>query len=625
MNESLLASPRWFLGVERSVLGRPWRSRLDKLGETRALAITQIHGTGDFLSRVLAGRGVTPDIAQDYLDPRLRNLLPDPFSLKDMETAANRIAQTVERGDKIAIFGDYDVDGAAASAILFDFFRSCGTPCEIYIPDRIFEGYGPNIEAIKVLERSGAKLLITVDCGTASHAPLAEAAKLGLDPIVLDHHQAPEVLPQAVVVNPNRQDDLSGLGQLCAAGVVFMTLVAVQRALRERGFFSSARPMPDLLAGLDLVALATIADVAPLTGLNRAFVARGLALMHARERPGLKILLDIAGLAEPPTPYHLGFLIGPRINAGGRIGDAALGARLLSLTDPLEAKRIAEELDRLNHERQEMERAMLEAAEAEVLACPGFESSAAIVAAGEGWHPGIAGLIASRLKEKFRRPAFAIAFNGQAVGTGSGRSIAGVDLGRVVRAAAEAGILAKGGGHAMAAGITLGRHRLDDFKDFLETELADPVAAACANEVLFIDAALTAAAANKALLAELARAGPYGAGNPEPVFALPGHRLVDVASVGNGHVRVRAEAGDGAKIEGIAFRAATEPLGNALHAARGKIVHLAGTLAEDRFGGRERVQLRLLDLAPAVQARAPATSKEASLPPRAPAFICPRG
>jgi single-stranded-DNA-specific exonuclease len=602
MSESLLAAaPRAFLGVERSVLGRPWRGRLDTAGEARALAIAQLHGSGDLLSRVLAGRGVTPDQAQDYLNPSLRKLLPEPFSLKGMEAAARRIAEAVERGERIAIFGDYDVDGAASSALLYDYFRACGTPCVIYIPDRIFEGYGPNTEAIQSLAHDGAKLLITVDCGTASHAPLLEAERLGLNPIVLDHHQAPEILPKAIVVNPNRQDDLSGFGYLCAAGVVFVTLVAVQRILRERGFFSPARPMPDLLAGLDLVALATVADVAPLTGLNRAFVAKGLALMHARGRPGLKILFDIAGLREPPNPYHLGFLIGPRINAGGRIGDAALGARLLTLSDPVEARIVAGELDRLNRERQELERATLD--EAEALAGADVETSAVIVVAGEGWHPGIAGLIASRLKEKFRRPAFAIAFSASAMGTGSGRSVAGVDLGRVVRAAAEAGILVKGGGHAMAAGITLGRERLGDFKDFLEENLAAPVAAARADEALLIDAALSAAAVKPALLACVARGGPYGAGNPEPVFALPAHRLVDAAAVGNGHVRLRAEAGDGVKIDGIAFRAAATPVGAALLAARGTVVHLAGTLVADRYGGRERVQLRLLDFAPAAQAR----------------------
>ncbi|HEY8032496.1 MAG TPA: single-stranded-DNA-specific exonuclease RecJ [Methylocella sp.] len=598
MNESLRAS-RAFLGVERSVLGRPWRGRLDAGGEVLALAIAQVHGTGDLLSRVLAGRGVTPDNAQDHLDPKLQNLLPDPYCLMDMEAAAQRIAWAVERRETVAIFGDYDVDGAAASALLHDFFEACGTPCLIHIPDRVFEGYGPNAEAIQNLARAGAKLLITVDCGTASHAPLAEAAKLGLDPIVLDHHQASEVLPGAIVVNPNRQDDLSGLGYLCAAGVVFMTLVAVQRELRERGFFPASRPMPDLLAGLDLVALATVADVAPLTGLNRAFVAKGLALMRARGRPGLRILCDIAGLKGPPTPYHLGFLIGPRINAGGRIGDPALGARLLSLTDPVEAWRIAEALDRLNRERQELERVTLEEAEAQALDRLAMVSSAVIVTAGEGWHPGIAGLVASRLKEKFRRPAFAIALDANGMGTGSGRSIPGVDLGRVVRAAAEAGILVKGGGHAMAAGISVVRERLTDLKCFLEENLAAPVSAARSGEALLIDAALTAAGANLSLMAGLARGGPYGAGNPEPVFAWPAHRLADAADIGNGHVRLRAVGRDGAKIDGIAFRAASEPIGRALHAARGSLVHLAGTLANDNFGGRDKVQLRLLDMAPA--------------------------
>jgi single-stranded-DNA-specific exonuclease len=598
MSESSPAASA-FLGVERSVLGRPWRRRLDAGGEARALAIAQLHGTGDLLSRVLAGRGVTVEDAQDYLDPKLRNLLPEPYSLQGMEEAAQRIACAIERGETIAIFGDYDVDGAAAATLLHDYLGTCGVPCLIHIPDRIFEGYGPNIEAVQNLAAGGAKLLVTVDCGTASHEPLAEAARLGLDPIVLDHHQAPEALPGAVIVNPNRQDDLSGLGYLCAAGVVFLTLIAVQRLLRERGFFPAARPVPDLLAALDLVALATVADVVPLTGLNRAFVTKGLALMRARGRPGLTALCDIAGLAGPPSPYHLGFVIGPRINAGGRIGDAALGARLLSLSGELEARRIAAELDRLNRERQELERAALEEAEAQVLARGDVESCSAIIAASEAWHPGIAGLIAARLKEKFRRPAFAVTFGAGPAGTGSGRSISGVDLGGAVRAAAQAGILVKGGGHAMAAGITVTRARLSDFRDFLEMHLAAPVAAARAGEALLIDAALTAASASFDLMAGLSRAGPYGAGNPEPVFAFPAHRLTDIAEIGNGHIRIRAEAGDGAKIGGIAFRAAREPIGRALHAARGGIVHLAGTLAHDRFGAKERVQIRVLDLAPA--------------------------
>ena len=590
---------RLFLGVECSVLGRSWRNRLGTEGEARALAIAQMHGHGDLLARVLAGRGVSPENAPAYLDPTIRMLMPEPYTLTDMEASVDRLVKAIEAQEKVAIFGDYDVDGAASSALLAEFFSACGTPFIIHIPDRIFEGYGPNVEAIKALAAAGAKLLVTVDCGTMSHIPLAEAKKLGLDPIVLDHHQAPEILPDAKVVNPNRLDDLSGLGQLCAAGVAFMVLVALNRALRARGFWTKTRPMPDLLHALDLVALATVADVAPLSGLNRAFVAKGLAAMHARARPGLRALFDLAGADGPPRPYHLGYLIGPRINAGGRIGDAALGAKLLTLTDETEALRIAQELDRLNRERQELESLTLQAAEAEALRSLGNEEAgAAIVAAGEDWHPGIVGLVASRLKEKFRRPAFAIAFDGDQ-GTGSGRSIPGIDLGRTIRAAVEAGLLIKGGGHAMAAGLTIERSALDAFRSFLDEKLGEKVVALRAGEALLVDAALTAGGAKPELLAALERAGPFGSGNPEPVFVFPAHRLVDVRPVGQNHVKLRAQTGDGAKIEGIAFRAASNPIGSALDSLRGSLVHLAGHLSLDRWGGRERVQLSLIDMAPA--------------------------
>lgn len=595
----VLSKIRCSLAVERSVLGRPWRDRLDPAGQALAMAMVQLHGHLDLLARVLAGRGVALEDAAAHLDPSLRHLLPDPYELVDMKPAAARLAAAVTAGETIAIFGDYDVDGACSAALLADFFEAAGTPFLIHIPDRIFEGYGPNVQAITALAEAGAKLLVTVDCGTTSLEPLAEARRLGLDVIVLDHHQAPEHLPEAIVVNPNRQDDLSGLGQLCAAGVVFMALIAVNRLLRQSRFWTDERPEPDLLLGLDLVALATIADVARLTGLNRAFVMKGLALMRARGRAGLAALFDVAGADGPPKPSHLGFLIGPRINAGGRIGDAALGAKLLTLKDAAEARRIAETLDRLNRERQALESATLEEALAEALVLGAeHEVGAAIIVAGEGWHPGVVGLIASRLKERFRKPAFAIAFDG-ALGTGSGRSIAGVDLGKVVRQAVEAGIAAKGGGHAMAAGITLAREQLDAFRGFIESALAAQVEAARAGEALFIDAALTAAAANPELFAGLEKAGPYGAGNPEPVFVFPAHRLVDVMPVGQGHLRWRAKAGDGASLEGILFRAVGEPLGEALKAARGASLHLAGTLTLDRWNGRERVQLRLLDFAAA--------------------------
>ncbi|WP_395664546.1 single-stranded-DNA-specific exonuclease RecJ [Methylocella sp.] len=588
-------APRAFLGVERSALGTPWRDRLDAAGQARALAIAQTRGHGDALSRVLAGRGLGPQDCDDYLDPTLRRLMPDPGRLTDMEAAAARLADAIGRGEKIAVFGDYDVDGAASSALLFDYVRACGGEAVVHIPDRIFEGYGPNVAAIRALAEAGCRLFVAVDCGTTSHEALGEAARLGLDPIVLDHHQTGADLPPAIVVNPNRQDDLSGLGALCAAGVVFLALVALQRTLRRRGFFS-ARPEPDLLAGLDLVALATIADVAPLVGLNRALTVKGLALMRARLRPGLNALFDAAKLDGPPSPYHLGFLIGPRVNAGGRIGDAALGARLLSLADPVEAARLAQELDRLNRERQAIESATLE--EAEALALAQENAQGVVVVAGRDWHPGVVGLIASRLKERLGLPAFAVALAG-ATGTGSGRSIPGVDLGAAVRAAAEAGLIVKGGGHAMAAGVTLAADRIDDFRAFLENDLAQQVSARRAARALLIDAATTASGASVEMLKSLERAGPFGAGNPEPVFAFPAHRLTRVAEVGAGHLRFCAEAGDGSRLDGIAFRAAGQPLGAAMTREEGRPAHLAGCLTLDRWGGRERVKLRLVDLAPA--------------------------
>ncbi len=592
------AAHRLFLDVDRSILGRPWRDRLDLAGQGRAQAIAQLQGRSDILSRVLAGRGVEPDQVEGFLDPTIRVLMPDPDVLRGMDALTDRLARAIRAGETVAIFGDYDVDGACASALVGEFLQATGTPFIIHIPDRIFEGYGPNSEAIRALATQGASVLVTVDCGTTSFEPFAEAAKLGLDVLVIDHHQAPADLPPVTaIINPNRQDDLSGLGSLCATGVAYMAIVALNRRLRNEGFWTTARPAPDLLAALDIVALATVADVVPLWGLNRAFVVKGLAVMRARSRPGLRALMDVAGMDGPPRPYHLGFMLGPRINAGGRIGDAALGAKLLLLRDEAEAGRIATELDRLNRERQAIEVVAASEAEAEALAALGLEEEgAAVVTASDNWHPGIVGLVASRLKERFGRPAFAIHFNGP-TGTGSGRSILGVDLGRIVRAAVEAEILIKGGGHAMAAGITLARTRLGDFRAFLEERLASSVAEARTGDALFIDAALTAGGARPDLVHEIEQAGPFGSGNPEPVFVFPAHRLVDVAQVGAGHLRITARSGDNRTIGGIAFRAAERPLGQALLKARGENVHLAGSLAIDRWGGVERVQLRLLDAA----------------------------
>lgn len=597
-HELSTTGPRLFLNVTRSFGGQRWLDRLDAAARLRAEAIVQHHGLPDVLARILAARGQDVEAVLPYLEPTVRDLMPDPSLLVDMDAAAERLARAIEQGETVAIFGDYDVDGGASAALLGGFLEHCGVPYIIHIPDRIFEGYGPNVEAIRALSGQGAGLLVTVDCGTTSFEPFAAARELGMGVVVLDHHQAPEDLPRVTaLVNPNRQDDLSGLGHLCAAGVVFMLLVALNRLLRQRGFWTPTRPAPDLLAMLDLVALATVADVAPLIGLNRAFVRTGLAVMKQRGRAGLRALFDVAGASGPPRAESLGFMIGPRINAGGRIGDAALGAKLLLLDDDAQAAAIAAELDRLNRERQTLEAACVAEAEAEAFAALGErEAGACVITAADTWHPGVVGLVASRLKERFRRPSFAIAFNGD-TGTGSGRSITGADLGKAVRAAVDAGLLLKGGGHAMAAGITVERARLGEFRAFMEEALHFSVERALRDAGLHVDAALTAGGAKAALYHEMERAGPFGSGNPEPVFAFPSHRIIEATEVGNGHIRVRAVARDNQSLNAIAFRAAIRPLGQALIRARGEEVHLAGALSLDRWGGAERVQLRILDAA----------------------------
>jgi single-stranded-DNA-specific exonuclease len=594
-----LALPRPFLGVAHSALGRTWTERCDAARSSIALAIAQTHGVPDVLARVLAGRGVSVQDTEGFLTPRLRDLMPDPDRLTDMQAAASRLADAAERGEMVAIFGDYDVDGACSAALLAEYLRACGTPSVIHIPDRITEGYGPNVQAIRSLKEQGAQLLVTVDCGTASHEPLAEARRLGLDAVVLDHHQAPEQLPDALaLVNPNRQDDLSGLGHLCAAGVVFLTLVALNRVLRERGFWSG-RPAPDLLASLDLVALATVADVVPLQGLNRAFVRQGLAIMRNRGRAGLAALLDVAGLTGAPECWHLGYLVGPRINAGGRIGDAALGSKLLLTQDPIAAGRLAAELDSLNRDRQAIEQVAVQEAEAQALhALETAPATPVIVTASVEWHPGVVGLIAARLKERFRRPAFAFTLNPDGTATGSGRSVPGVDLGRVVRAAVDAGLAVKGGGHVMAAGVTIVAADLERFIAFADERLAAAVGEAQALDSLPIDATLTAAGAQASIVAALERAGPFGAGQPEPVFAFPSHRVVEARAVGSGgHVRVKLRSPDGSMMGGVAFRAAHQPLGEALFQGYGNTLHVAGTLSVDRWGGQERVEIRIIDVA----------------------------
>jgi len=592
---------RLFLGVENSATGRAWRDRLDERGGARALAIAQRHDLPELLARILAGRNVEADAVAAYLDPTIKRAMPDPHVLTAMKEASERIGDAVTRGESVAIFGDYDVDGATSAALLARYLRQCGIAPIIHIPDRLFEGYGPNIEAVRGLAERGAKLLVCVDCGTTSIEPLAVAKKLGLETVVIDHHQADEELPPAVaIVNPNRRDDLSGLGHLAAVGLTFMTAVALNRVLRQRGFWHAERPEPDLLALLDDVALGTVADVVPLIGLNRAFVAKGLITLRRRQRVGHVSLMDVARLSGPPQAWHLGFLLGPRINAGGRIGRADLGVKLLLENDPIEAAKIAAELDRLNQERQTIEQATLAQAEAEASAALGIEEKGAVVVtAAEGWHPGVVGLVAARLKEKFGRPAFAIALEPGGVGTGSGRSIVGVDIGRAVRRAVAEGLLLKGGGHAMAAGVTLRKGALAELRAFLEATLGADVETARRSSGLMIDGAVTAAAANADLVAMIERAGPFGSGNPEPVIALPAHTVTYAEEVGQAHMRVRLKSADGSGLNAIAFRASGQKLGTALRNSRGRQIHAAGTFALDRWQGEERVQFKLTDIAPA--------------------------
>ncbi|ESZ62263.1 single-stranded-DNA-specific exonuclease RecJ [Mesorhizobium sp. C120A] len=589
---------RFFLDVRQSATGVSWEHRLSERQDMTALAIAQGHGVPDIVARVLAGRGVTADQAERFLDPTIRNLLPDPASLTDMGKAATRIAEAVMAKEKVAVFGDYDVDGAASSALLKRFLTHFLVPSEIYIPDRIFEGYGPNPEAMRELVSRGATLIVTVDCGTNSAVSIDAAKAAGADVVVLDHHQVGGPLPEATaVVNPNREDDLSGQGHLCAAGVVFLTLVQTARVLRSR--LPDAAP-PDLLSLLDLAALATVCDVVPLIGVNRAFVVKGLQMARQQKNEGLATLARVSRIGEPISTFHLAYLIGPRINAGGRIGDAALGSRLLATDDPVEARTIAETLDRLNQERQQMELEMLAAARAEADAeLAGGNGPAIIVTASTNWHPGIVGLIASRLKDHARRPAFAIAFNANGIGTGSGRSVSGFDLGRLVRAAADAGLIVKGGGHGMAAGITVERAKLGELRAFFEERAAAEVFRLQDEESLAVDGALAAEGATIALLDALEKAGPFGAGHVAPVFALPRHRLADARAVGTNHIRADLQSESGGRIQGIAFRSVDTALGEFLFKNRGNTIHVAGSLSGNYWNGNRTVQFRITDAAKA--------------------------
>ena len=583
---------RPFLDVRASLLGQVWRERLDARGRNTAATIAQSTEIPELIARILAARGVAADAAVRFLTPTVRELMPDPNVLTDMDAASERICAAIRRGERVAIFGDYDVDGAASAALLARFLRFFRNDPEIYIPDRIIEGYGPNPAAIAELAGRGATLIVTVDCGSASFEALEQAKKLGVDVVVIDHHQMDEARPPAVaVVNPNRQDDLSGLGYLCAAGVVFLVLVAVARKLRDR------EAVPDLLQWLDLVALATVCDVVALAGLNRAFVVKGLSVIRVEANRGLAALARCARLDGPIGPYHLGFMLGPRINAGGRIGDAALGARLLASDDASEIEAICAKLEKLNRERQTQEAAALESAFAQADAEIGEGNGPSVlVVEGRDWHPGIVGLVAARLKERYRRPAFALAFDPSGRATGSGRSVSGIDLGHAVREAVHAGILVKGGGHAMAAGITVTRERLADLRAFLEDRLGAVVQAVRDGDALKIDGALTARGATVEFCDLIEQAGPYGQGHPRAVFAFPAHAIRSPRIVGRDHVSFLLRPPDGASLRAVAFRAAGTALGQTILQAP-DAMHVAGTLSAEWWQGSRRVQLHALDAA----------------------------
>ena len=583
-----------FLGVESSLTGRRWRLRAHD--ERDALALAQRFDLPEVVGRVLAARGVGLDDAAAFLAPTLRGLLPDPSVLKDMDTACERLAAAVMQNERIAIFGDYDVDGATSAALLGRYLAAVGARTRIYIPDRQKEGYGPNAPALLKLKGEGASVVVTVDCGTGAHEALAAARDAGLDVIIADHHEAESALPPALaVVNPNRLDDRSGLGHLAAVGVAFLMAVGLNRTLRTAGWFKT-RVEPDLLQWIDLVALGTICDVVPLKGLNRALVTQGLKVMAGRANAGLVALADVARLDEPPGAYHAGFILGPRVNAGGRIGAPDLGVRLLSTDDAAEAADIARRLDGLNRERQEIEKRVLDEALAQVEADGGAHALA--FASGEGWHPGVVGIVAARLKERYNVPACVVALAGE-TGTGSGRSIAGVDLGAGVLAARQAGLLLKGGGHAMAAGFTVARDKIGDARRFLEERIATRVREAAIRPTLSFDGALRPDGVTVELAEKLAQVGPFGSGNSEPRFALAAARIGFAAVAGDAHVRCTISAeGPGRPLKAIAFRCLDTELGQALLNAKGGVLHLAGRVRLDTWNGASGVQFLIDDAAP---------------------------
>ncbi|MEX0367102.1 MAG: single-stranded-DNA-specific exonuclease RecJ [Ruegeria sp.] len=575
-----------FLGVEQSLSGRVWRGPAPET-DRAAEALHQQTQLARPVCQVLARMGISPEDAGSFLSPTLRDLMPDPRSLRDMERAADRLLSAVRNRQRIAIFADYDVDGGSSAALLIDWLRHFKHTATLYVPDRIDEGYGPNEAAMSDLA-SAHDLIICVDCGTLSHGPVAAAA--GADVVILDHHLGAETLPDAyAIVNPNRQDEDGALAHLCAAAVVFLTLVEAGRQLRVSGAQG-----PDLMTLLDLVGLATVADVAPLTAVNRAFVRQGLKVMARRERPGLVALSDIAGVDTAPTPYHLGYLLGPRINAGGRIGQADLGARLLSTADPHEAAALAERLNVLNAERRDIEARV----RAEALAqCETRGTEGALAwAAGPGWHPGVVGIVASRVKEATNRPSVVIGVE-DGIGKGSGRSVSGIDLGAPIQRLAAEGVLIKGGGHKMAAGLTVAEDRIEEAMARLDALLAKQGADSMGPADLRLDGALMPAAATVDLVAQIDAAGPYGAGASAPRYAFASMRILHARRVGETHLKLTFGEPGGARLDAIAFGAFDTDLGTVLMDHGGAPFHFAGRLEINTFRGRSTVQLRLEDAA----------------------------
>ncbi len=554
----------------------------------------------DILTQLLLSRGVPREDLERHRSPSLRDFLPDPSVFRDMDVAADRLSQAILTGETITVYGDYDVDGATSAALLVRLIAMLGQKAQHYIPDRLLEGYGPSGEALVRIAEDGSSLILTVDCGAMAHDALAMAHEAGVDVIVVDHHKCSAELPRAAaLVNPNRLDESetgAAHGHLAAVGMAFLLAVATVRTLRQRGYFE-ARPEPDLFALLDLVALGTVADVAALKGLNRAFVAQGLKVMARRDNIGMAALIDASRLNRAPTCSDLGFALGPRINAGGRVGESTLGVRLLTTEDPDEARVIAEQLSRLNEERRAIEAAVQQAAEEQLVR---QHNRSVLVLASTGWHPGVIGIVAGRIKEKTGKPALVIALDADESGhgKGSGRSIPGVDLGAAINAAREEGLLVAGGGHAMAAGLTIEPERLDALSDWLDSRLRGDVLAAMARQSIQLDLSLTPGGLTPDLVETLERAGPFGMGWPGPRVAVGPVRLVKADIVGSDHVRIIASGDDGARFKAIAFRAAESEMGQALlHGTQGRRLWLAGRAKIDDWASRPQAELHVEDAA----------------------------